>query len=94
MMLLTFVVGHVADRFDRRRIGLVCQMIEALTSVALAIAVWQYWVTPVVILSAVAILGAATAFERPTMAALLPNVVGPALLQKAVATSTSMMQTR
>jgi MFS family permease len=47
----------------------------------------------VVILSAVAILGAATAFERPTMAALLPNVVGPALLQKAVATSTSMMQT-
>jgi MFS family permease len=93
MMLLTFVVGHVADRFDRRRIGLVCQMIEALTSVALAIAVWQHWVTPAVILSAVAILGAATAFERPTMAALLPNVVGPALLQKAVATSTSMMQT-
>lgn len=93
MMLLTFVVGHVADRFDRRRIGLVCQIIEALTSVALAIAVWQHWVTPAVILSAVAILGAATAFERPTMAALLPNVVGPALLQKAVATSTSMMQT-
>jgi MFS family permease len=93
MVLLTFVVGHVADRFDRRRIGLVCQLIEATTAVVLAIAVWQHWVTPAVILGAVAILGAATAFERPTMAALLPNIVGPDLLQKAIATSTSMMQT-
>lgn len=93
MVLLTFVVGHVADRFDRRRIGLVCQMIEAVTSLVLAVAVWQHWVTPAVILCAVAIMGAATAFERPTMAALLPNVVGPSLLQKAVSTSTSMMQT-
>ncbi len=27
MVLLTFLVGHVADRFDRRRIGLACQLI-------------------------------------------------------------------
>jgi MFS family permease len=93
MVLLTFVVGHVADRFDRRRIGLVCQLIEAATAFALAIAVWQHWVTPTVILCAVAILGAATAFERPTMAALLPNIVAPNRLQEAIATSTSMMQT-
>jgi MFS family permease len=93
MVLLTFVVGHVADRFDRRRIGLVCQLIEAVTAFVLAIAVWQHWVTPAVILGAVAILGAATAFERPTMAALLPNIVAPTNLQKAISTSTSMMQT-
>jgi MFS family permease len=93
IVLLTFVVGHVADRFDRRRIGLVCQLIEAATAFVLAIAVWQNWATPAVILCAVAILGAATAFERPTMAALLPNIVAPTHLQKAIATSTSMMQT-
>lgn len=38
MAVLTFVVGHVADRFDRRRIGLVCQLVEAVTALVLAIA--------------------------------------------------------
>jgi MFS family permease len=93
MVVLTFVVGQVADRFNRQRIGLICQLIEAATSLVLAVAVWKGWVTPTVILVSVAILGAVTSFERPTMAALLPNVVPASLLPKAVATSTSMMQT-
>jgi MFS family permease len=38
-------------------------------------------------------MGAVQAFERPTMAALLPNIVPTVLLQKAVAGSTSMTQT-
>ena len=93
MAVLTFVVGHVADRFDRRRIGLACQLIEAVTSLVLAIATWQQWLTPVGILVAVTIMGAVVAFERPTMAALLPSIVPVSMLQRAVATSTSMMQT-
>ena len=93
MVILTFVVGHVADRFDRRRIGLACQLAEALTALVLAVAVWQHWIGPAGILAAVAVMGAATAFERPTMAALLPNIVPSSLLQVAIATSTSMMQT-
>jgi MFS family permease len=93
MMALTFVVGHVADRFDRRRIGLVCQMVEALTVLVLALAVWQQALDAAGILIAVAVLGAAQAFERPTMAALLPNIVPVMLLQRSIATTTSMMQT-
>jgi MFS family permease len=93
MVVLTFVVGHVADRFDRRRIGLACQLIEATVSLLLAIATWQQWLTPAGILFAVTIMGATVAFERPTMAALLPSIVPGAMLQRAVATSTSMMQT-
>lgn len=93
MAVLTFVVGHVADRFDRRRIGLACQLIEAVTALVLAVATWQQWLTPAGILAAVTVLGAVVAFERPTMAALLPNIVPASMLQKAVATSTSMMQT-
>ena len=93
MVILTFVVGHVADRFDRRRIGLACQLAEASTALVLAVAVWQHWIGPAGILAAVAVMGAATAFERPTMAALLPNIVPSSLLQVAIATSTSMMQT-
>ncbi len=93
MVVLTFIVGHVADRYDRRRIGLVCQLIEASTSLSLAIATWQQWLTPAGILVAVTVLGATAAFERPTMAALLPNIVPELMLQRAVATTTSMQQT-
>lgn len=93
MVFLTFIVGDVADRFDRRRIGLACQLVEAVTVLVLGIAVWYNVLHPVGIFCAVAVLGAAQAFERPTMASLLPNIVPPSLLQQAIATSTSMMQT-
>jgi len=93
MVVLTFIVGHIADRYDRRRIGLACQLIEAATSLSLAVATWQQWLTPAGILAAVTILGATAAFERPTMAALLPNIVPESMLQRAVATTTSMQQT-
>ncbi|KQV83602.1 MFS transporter [Rhizobium sp. Root1220] len=93
MVALTFVVGHAADRFDRRRIGLACQLIEAMVAALLAVATWQDWLTPTGILVAVTIMGAAVAFERPTMAALLPGIMPSSMLQRAIATSTSMMQT-
>lgn len=93
MVVLTFVVGHVADSFDRRRIGLICQAIEAVTLTVIALGVWQGWLGLAGIFSAVAILGAAQAFERPTMAALLPGIVPAASLPQAIANSTSVMQT-
>ncbi|MDT1062599.1 MFS transporter [Paracoccus sp. CPCC 101403] len=93
MLILTFVVGAVADRYDRRRIGLVCQWVEAATVIVLGLLVWQQSLTPTGILVAVAVLGAAQAFERPTMASLVPGIVGPGMLQRAIATSTSFMQT-
>jgi MFS family permease len=93
MVMLTFVVGQVADHFDRRRIGLICQLVEGVTALLLGLAAWQGMLSASGILIAVAILGAAQAFERPTMAALLPTVVPASLLQKSIATTTSMMQT-
>src|SRR5512136_2215512 len=30
MFLLTLVVGHVADRYDRRRVACICQLVETL----------------------------------------------------------------
>ncbi|HTJ57539.1 MAG TPA: MFS transporter, partial [Devosiaceae bacterium] len=92
MVVLTFVVGHVADRFDRRRIGLVCQVVEAATVAFLAAGVIGGWLSVPLIFGSVALLGAAQAFERPTMAALLPAIVPAPLLQPAIATSTSFMQ--
>jgi MFS family permease len=92
MVVLTFVVGHVADAFDRRRIALACQVVEALTMAVIAVGVWQGWLGLGPIFLAVAVLGAAQAFERPTMAALLPSILPPALLPAGIANSTSAMQ--
>lgn len=92
VLLLTFVVGHVADRYDRRRIGLICQVVEAVTVGIMAIGLWQGWLDTTGVFIGVAVMGCAIAFERPTMAALLPGIVPPAALQHAIATSTSFMQ--
>jgi MFS family permease len=93
MLVLTLVAGQVADQFDRRIIALVCQWLQAATMVIVAIGVWQNWLPIWAIFVAVAVMGAAAAFERPTMAALLPGIVPQAQLTQAVATSTSVMQT-
>lgn len=93
MLVLTFVAGQVADRYDRRRIALICQVIEAATMVVMAVGLWQGWLATWGIFAGVVVLGAAQAFERPTMAALLPSIVPAPQLQSAVATSTSVMQT-
>jgi len=93
MVVLTFLVGHVADRFDRRRIGLICQLIEAAADAFLAAGILMGWLTLPLIFASVALIGSAQAFERPTMAALLPGIVPAPVLQQAIATSTSFMQT-
>jgi MFS family permease len=90
--ILTLVVGQVADRFDRRKIILVCQVVQVVVALAIASAIWQGWITAPLIFAAVTILGAATAFQQPTTVALLPNVVPPSILQQAVATTTSLQQ--
>ena len=93
MVALTFVVGHVADRFDRRRIVAICELVNALTLGVLAVGATSDWLTVPVIYGCVAVLGATRAFEHPTLSSLLPALVAPGVLPRAVALSTSAMQT-
>lgn len=93
MVLLTFVVGHVADRFDRRRIVMLCQVIEAATLGVVTLGVIGDWLTVPAIFAAVAVLGAARSFESPTFSALLPALLPTDLLSRALAISSSAMQT-
>ncbi|WP_246088850.1 MFS transporter [Phreatobacter stygius] len=93
MVLLTFVVGHVADRFDRRRIVMLCQVIEAATLAVVTLGVIEDWLTVPAIFAAVAVLGAARSFEHPTFSALLPALLPVDLLSRALAISSSAMQT-
>ena len=93
MVLLTFVVGQVADRYDRRKIVFFCQMVEGLIAALLFIGNVTGSLGREQILMAAAILGACRAFEGPSSSSLLPQLVPKEILQKAIAWSTSAGQT-
>jgi MFS family permease len=93
ILLLTLAAGHVADRYDRRLIVATCQTIAFATSATLALGVGMGWLTMNGILACVTVLGAARAFESPTLSALMPGLVGEANLQHASAWSASANQT-
>lgn len=93
MLLLTLAVGHAADRYDRRLIASICQSIEAVAATTLAFLAWRGDLSRETIFATVAVVGAARAFEGPSLAALLPTLVPRALIQRATAWSASAVQT-
>ena len=93
MFLLTLAVGHVADRYDRRLIARVCQIVEATAAGALAVGSATGWLGRESLLAIVAVTGAARAFEGPIMQALVPGLVPGPLLPPAYALSASANQT-
>jgi MFS family permease len=93
MFLLTLAVGHVADRYDRRRISAVCQVIEAIALSVLAFGSYRGLLTKEAILAIMFLAGAARAFEGPTMLALVPRLVPQELIPRAAAWSASANQT-
>ncbi|MGJ7911696.1 MFS transporter [Neobacillus sp. LXY-1] len=93
MVLLTLVVGQVADRFDRKRIVLIAQLIEAVMAALLLYGSLAGWLGREQILLVAAIIGACRAFEGPTSSALLPQLVSPRDLPQAISMSTTAGQT-
>ena len=93
MVMLTFIVGHIADRYDRSTIISTCQAIEGCALALLAMGSFAGRLHPVGIFAAVAMVGAARSFEHPTMSALLPGLIPASLLPKAAAVTSSAHQT-
>ena len=93
MLLLIFAAGHVADRFDRRRVAAICQAVEMGAACGLATLSALHALTPALIYALVALLGAARAFEGPCTQALLPSLVPASLFPRAAALSSSLSQT-
>ncbi len=93
MLLLTLPAGQTADRYDRRTIVYLCQMIESVVVLLLVLGSIQGWLGSVHLLVAAALLGASRTFEGPASAALVPDIVEREQLPKAAAWSASAMQT-
>ena len=90
--LFVLVAGHVADRFDRRMIVRICQMISALATATLAIGTAGGFMTRESLLAVVFVTGSARAFEQTTMTTLLPGIVPLSLLSRATAAGASATQ--
>jgi MFS family permease len=93
MVLLMLAVGHVADRYDRRAVAAICEVIEALATAALAAGTILGWTSTALIYTAVVVVGAARAFEAPSLQALVPTLVPAPLIPAAAARSSSANQT-
>ena len=93
MILLTLFVGHAADRYDRRRIVGICQLVEGAAAATLVAGTLGGWLSVHRILAVVVVLGAARAFEGPTMSALLPTLVPRTLIPQGSAWLASANQT-
>ena len=84
-LALTLVVGHVADRYDRRRILQGCQLLQLLVALWLVLGTHGAWLSRDAILLASVALGVVKAFQMPCMAALMPVLVPPVVLPRALA---------
>src|SRR5882757_10701744 len=78
--LFVLVAGHIADRYDRRKIVRICQITSGLASATLAIGTAGGWLTREALLAIVFVTGSVRAFEQTTMTTLLPGIVPVPLL--------------
>ncbi|BCS52729.1 MFS transporter [Geobacter sp. SVR] len=91
-LLLVLYVGHAADRYDRRRIVSLAQLAEAAALVGLLLATLVFGVSRDTILLFVFALGIGRAFDYSTMQTLVPSLVEPEALPRAMAASASVKQ--
>lgn len=92
-VILTLLVGHAADRYDRRYIVIAAQVFYTLAALTVLVVL----VSPVksvnLLFLAVLVLGCARAFELPAGSALVPTLVPQSLVSRAVAAWASANQT-
>ena len=90
--VLVLVAGQLADRYDRRRVAQISQLVEGLAAAALAYGALTGTTSKEMILAAAFFLGAGRAGEAPTMQTLIPAIVPVGLFPRAVAASASAQQ--
>ena len=91
-VFLTLLIGHTADRYDRRLIIGLAQGIYALAALTIATALSLHLQTPTLLFCVVFLIGCARAFEVPTGSALVPALVPAPLVTRAVGGWTSANQ--
>jgi MFS family permease len=89
---LTLWAGAIADRYDRKWIAMICALMQMTACALLAIGSWNDGLSREGIFGLIAVIGAARAFEMPSMQSILPNTVPVKAFPKALALSTAATQ--
>ena len=93
VFLLTLPAGEAVDRYDRRKILLICYVVEMTSAGVLAVATWQGFASVPLLLCVAAAFGAGRAFMSPAGTALGPMLVPRSLLPRAIAWNSLAWQT-
>ncbi|HMM22114.1 MAG TPA: MFS transporter [Selenomonadales bacterium] len=93
MFLLTLVVGHVADNYNRRWVICLCQSVQGAGALVLAAGSCAGWLNTESILLIMFVIGGTRSFESPTMQAYVPDLVPASFIPRAVSLFASSNQT-
>lgn len=91
-VVLTLLIGHTADRYDRRLIIRTAQGAYAVAALLIAAALIARQLDRNLLFASVFLIGCARAFEAPTGSALVPALVPPPMISRAVAAWASANQ--
>jgi MFS family permease len=92
VLLLILVTGQIVDRHDRGRVLALAQAVEVAGALVLALATLAGVIGAPVIFCTVFVLGAARSFDMTASQTMLPGIVPPAMLTRAVAVVASSNQ--
>src|SRR5215831_20372071 len=91
-ILLFLVSGHAADRYDRRKLIVLCYVVSAACSGALLFLTLRGFRSPYPIYGVLLFLGVARSFSGPATRSLLPQLVPAKDFQNAVAWASVFFQ--
>jgi MFS family permease len=74
-LLFLLPAGHVADRFDRRRVLLTCYSLQVFCTAALAVLAWKNAQSIMAIYTVLFFIGMGRAFSAPSSSSLIPLLV-------------------
>jgi len=74
-LLFLLPAGHVADRFDRRRVILTCYSLQVVCTCALAVLAWKNTQSILAIYAVLFFIGMGRAFSAPSSSSLIPLLV-------------------
>jgi MFS family permease len=92
LALLTPLAGWIADRVERRLVARFSNAIDLLVALALGWFTWTDALNLPILFSLAAMHGVARVFIGPSMSAIAPNIVPPAILPRAIAMSSIAWQ--
>ena len=90
MLLLTVAGGSVADRYDKRRVLLLTQFVQAALAVLMGVLIVSHRLAIWHVAVIAALLGVAAAFEVPADSALVPELVDKEAIRVAIGLDRSL----